>query len=74
MTSSLRGMGEERQVVGIVHPRGQKRQVAACHDDHSLWVEIAGPKGGDPWQMAPEIARDLAHKLTVAAGMAEGFA
>lgn len=64
----------ERVVVGRVQPRGANRQIAACMDECSLWVEIAGPKGGSAWQMSPEIAREVAAKLGVAADMVESSA
>lgn len=56
-----------REVVGDVHGK----QVAACLDRYSLWVEISGPKGGNPWQMSPGVARILANALNAAADKAE---
>lgn len=57
-----------RHVVGVV--RG-KHRVAACSDGYSLWVEIAGPKGGHAWQMTPSVAVQLAGLLTQAADEAQ---
>jgi hypothetical protein len=60
----------ERREAGVVHGR----HVFACADRDSLWVEIAGPKGGNAWQMTPHLARELAALLHVAAEEAERYA
>lgn len=64
----------ERHVVGTVQPRGTNRRVAACLNEDSLWVEIAGPKGGGAWQLSTVAAHDLAEKLLIAADLATSLA
>lgn len=56
-----------RRLVGVVQ---DKHHVAACANRDSLWVEIAGPKGGRAWQMAPGVALRLSALLTAAAEQA----
>lgn len=57
-----------REIVATVHGK----QIAACSDHDSLWVEISGPKGGNPWRMAPCVADHLARAVAVASDKAAG--
>lgn len=62
---------DRRHLVGMVVQGRSVRHVLACRNQDSLWVEICGPKGGHPWEMAPSVARILAETLIAAADLVE---
>lgn len=59
----------ERTTVGKVNGK----LVSAASDEHSLWVELTGPKRGGAIQWSPDRARDLASLLNSAADLAEAL-